>query len=279
MSECSLKDIREKGIECYGSTGRLLASLLVAALYGIGGALILGIVSALDGKFDDFTQTRRIYFALLSVAAGFAGLQLLMLFRRRLLKEVEDAVEAETLKAHKKIEEETARQVQRESKIRDVIDSLTDALDNLPEEKDSKDDPEYRSLAFAAKREATQILLEVPTHRRVVILLGRLEREISGYPEAISILTKAIVAWKRSKQPFEANYAALLFNRACYKNRLAEEFSKVSNSVQAEEKRGEAWTDLSEACELDENNKEEAKDDPDLATLYNSSSRKWEKSK
>lgn len=145
-------------------------------------------------------------------------------------------------------------------------------MENFPTNSPEKD-PEYRALAIAAKREATQVLVDAPTQRRVVILLGRLEREINGYRAAIDVLTKAVAAWKRLKQPFDIDYAALLFNRACYKNRLAE---GLSDSADAEKNRGSAWLDLQEACKLDEANHEEAKDDPDLSSLYNNGTRRWE---
>ena len=119
-----------------------------------------------------------------------------------------------------------------------------------------------------------------PSDRQLGILMGRVLLRLSSetkpedYDPAISVLTQFISERRRQQLVKNPDTAALLFNRACYKNRKAE---KVSDQSGQESLKKSAWEDLKLACDpsADPENKEEAQNEPDLASLPNNSDRTW----
>ena len=80
-------------------------------------------------------------------------------------------------------------------------------------------------------------------------------------PEAIRVLTSVMEI--RRQRGFQSNRddAAMLYNRACYYNQLAEQ---TADLPQREQSRQAAWTDLRESISLWPPNLAEAREDPDL---------------
>ena len=105
-------------------------------------------------------------------------------------------------------------------------------------------------------------------HRTFNILFGRLYKAQRDYPGAIAALTKAI----DSRTPAElegsekVDYAALVFNRACYLNLLSKENLAQNNPDLAEGNAAKAWNDLKIWAKLAPDEREGTSDE-DLAGL------------
>ena len=273
LSESSLREIRELGIKAYGSVGRFFACLGIGALWGIGGAFAFGAIASMDKKFDSFDNSKRISFALISVATGFAGLQFLILVSRRLAKEVDAAVQQRTQQVREELEEKNEKKSKQLEDLNEAQNALTHALSIAP------GDPLFNSITHEAKRKAEKAFQEYPANRTLAILFARLECEClskDNYDRAISLLSETIGDWKRCKKPLDEDFAALLFNRACYSNIKAELVAKAGDDPKAEALRQTAWNDLKESCQLDSYNKDEAHNDASLQSLVNGTTRKWE---
>jgi hypothetical protein len=272
LSEASLREIRENGIKAYGTRGRFLSCLAIGALWGMGGAMAFGAIASLDNKFENFDEAKRISFAFLSVATGFAGLQFLILISRRLSKEVNEAVKQETDKVRQEMVDNNEKQAKRLEELNDAISALSHAL-TIP-----ATDLLFPSIVGEAKRKGHKAFQTSSTHRPLVILLARLECECvnkNNYESAINILSEAIGDWRRKKDPFNIDFAALLYNRACYSNKHADSFAEKGNGAKSEEWKERAWKDLQESCKHDKHNKDEAVNDPFLASIINNGTRKW----
>lgn len=256
LAECPLKDLRQKGIEAFGNARRLWSCLLIGALWGIGGAISLAALAALDGKFDSFKESDQILFAFLSVASGFVGLQMLTLMGRRLTKEVEAAVDEKTREAKVEMKKES-----------EIVQELTEAMGSAV---GALGQP--LGTAAAYRKEALKKLLNVrnklPTNRTVNIYIGRIYRSIDELDNAIGSLSEALGARTKAKIIPNDDDSALLFNRACYYNLNAEKADTAGQGAEAELFRQKAWEDLKESCRLTPNNKAEAASDPDLRSLF-----------
>ncbi len=109
--------------------------------------------------------------------------------------------------------------------------------------------------------------------RGVGILLGRLHRGVpnSEKPEDLRSAIAALSAFitegiqQGRLRSGSMHHAALLYNRACYRNVLTR-----LNLIEKEEKATLvqfALADLSQSCEFDSSNRDEAKKDPDLLEI------------
>ncbi len=105
-------------------------------------------------------------------------------------------------------------------------------------------------------------------HRTFNVLLGRLHREQGDYAGAVAALTKAIESRSTTDlRPDEkADYGALLFNRACYRNFLSKEAAAQNRPELAEDHATKAWNDLKVWTILVPDERGEVKD-PDLVGL------------
>lgn len=109
-------------------------------------------------------------------------------------------------------------------------------------------------------------LTRYPTNRPIAIVLGRLIKEFDGKKEAIAHLDQVVSSFEAAKMTAgndATNYAALLYNRACYKNLLSDETEEPEKSKLKQS----AVEDLQKSWVLDEQNKKEAEQDSDLASL------------
>lgn len=267
LSAVTLEQIWEEGVKSFGNSKRLWACILISSLQGIGGALVFGGLAAFDGKLtlsDYFTQKYMVY-AFLSIATGFAGHKFLLVVSQKLTKDVEETIGKKTEKMRKQLEE----QAEKHGKLIEAVTTLTAAL-REPDEPAGH----FQSVAQEAMKKAEAATQLFPTDRQLGILTGRLLRRLEGYDAAISILSQFISGFKREGKANSADFAALLYNRACYKNRKAEE-AQIRGEADVEKIRSEAWEDLKNSCALDLTNKEEAQNDPDLQTLPNGSTRTW----
>ena len=155
---------------------------------------------------------------------------------------------------------------------------LLDAKSALRSVLNSTNPPEsqiFRSTAHEAMKKAFSVRKEFPTDRALAILMCRVERALNGYESAIRMLTQIITDFKRANKDSGPDFAALLYNRACYKARLGEELQNSGNANKKSELWKEAWDDLGESVKLDPANKEEAENDADLNFLPQVKNRAW----
>lgn len=154
---------------------------------------------------------------------------------------------------------------------------LISALDRL-EAASPLSDPFLSILIKESRREAETCLKFRTTSeraRQVGLLLGRLLRATDGYDAAIKAITRFEDTWQIFRREDDSHLAALLFNRACYRNCRADELAKLESpeeNMSAERLRCEAWEDLQKACQLDPDNLQEL-DDLDLKSLFQAPSR------
>jgi hypothetical protein len=166
-----------------------------------------------------------------------------------------------------KIRQDVSDQEEKLTLLNEAIPVLNLAINT------EKTSPDFSSISRLAFRKAEECRKELPTNRLIGILLGRLERKVNGYVAAIAVLDGFILEWIQAKKPINFDFAAFLFNRACYKNRRAEELELSGDKESAEKIRDSAWDDLKKSCEHDTENKSELSDD-DLKSLFNSTTRK-----
>jgi hypothetical protein len=113
----------------------------------------------------------------------------------------------------------------------------------------------------------------LPAHRTLAIFIGRLLVALDDLPGAIEHLDKVISFRQQQKLDTDADYGALLYNKACYLNLLAR-----SSAVPRDEEnlRNRAWKVLQACMQLVPGDKEEAQLDPDLADIVQPPDREWE---
>ncbi len=171
----------------------------------------------------------------------------------------------------KKIEQIREEQLRLIDRFADFASDLTFAFHVLSEKSTDR--------VWQAERRASQQQLEArrrdfPTLRRLGILLGRIHKHFGEYDLAINVLTEVMQARDDRQMPQDIDYAALLYNRACYRNRAAEEAQKKHDLANAQVFRKDAWLDLNRSVQIDSNNGPEAFDDKDFETLWNDHDRK-----
>src|SRR5579862_1774230 len=152
----------------------------------------------------------------------------------------------------------------------EIASTLTYGFSALVEKSDG---PEWQSARREAIRQIEILRREFPHWRRVGILLGRLHVRLGEYNDAIRVLTEVMDARDGKRMHPDADYAGLLYNRACYRNRVAE---KENGQAESEAKRVAAWKDLERSVKIDPENRSEAFRDPDFHSLWNDSDRKRE---
>lgn len=261
FGESSFKDIMKDGFKAYGKFGHLIICLLIGSLLGIGGASGVTWVAMLDGKFTDLDNIRDVsIFALTCILGGFSGLQILIILRKRLTKDMEDKMDKKADDIRHDIEKDIRNEA---AKYADAVSSATGAL--------SLKKPVRMSDAI---KKIEAIIEDYSTDRALNIFLGRLFRALGNLDSAIAALSRALET-RENKAGLKKNHddGALLYNRACYYNLQAEELDTAGNPKAAEKKRVLAWDDLKEAVLLDSDNKSEAEKDPDLVSLFKPGSR------
>lgn len=148
--------------------------------------------------------------------------------------------------------------------LQDALDVLRYALRGFEGDKIAPDQAAIR-LALERFKQCQGLF---PTHRTLAILGGRLFRELKRYDDAIAVMRQYLEEFKRTGKKPDADYAAVLYNQACYLN------LKAQQSAQPEEAkalRQMALQCVHESEQIDPENAREAKTDPDLETLFQGS--------
>ncbi|GAA5128156.1 hypothetical protein GCM10023212_34290 [Luteolibacter yonseiensis] len=138
------------------------------------------------------------------------------------------------------------------------------ALENDP------NDPGWQNARRDCIVQLNELRCDLPHWRRVGILLGRLHKSFDDHESAVKVLTEVIDARNQRRLPPDEDHAALLFNRACYRNMQAD----IVDKAQSDKLKKEAWEDLKHAILLNPNDLQEASDDSDLETLWNENERR-----
>ena len=173
------------------------------------------------------------------------------------------------MKSAQRKENELQKNIDNVSFLQDTLTTLRTAIAGL--ENNSRDDAIIR-LATTRSKDCQKLF---PTHRTLGILMGRLQRLLKNYDDAIAILNQFVSEWSRLEKVKNADLAAFLFNLACYKNLKAESLDQVNQKEDVEKLRQAAWEDLKKSCQIDPDNKKET-DDKDLVSLFNDTTRKKE---
>ena len=106
----------------------------------------------------------------------------------------------------------------------------------------------------------------------MAIFIGRLLVALDDLPGAIEHLDVVISFRQKQKLDTDADYAALLYNKACYLNLLARSSAVPRDE---EDRRVVAWKVLQACVQLVPADKEEAQLDPDLADIVKPPDREW----
>lgn len=222
--------------------------LVTSAIIGLSGALALQFILIWLNAFHDTNETKDIVFLVsISVAAGFGARILLPEITERLRDQVK-TLRAETDKSTTKAEEaaKKAEAAATEAKNSAIITRAVAALTPGTPVGDKKSSIE----------ELMPIHEKEPKNRRFVILIGRLHRALKDYPAGISVLEN-FIALKEKDGEHDDDCAAALYNRACYWRLLWGETKK-------EEYKKMALESLARSIKISEENKTDAKSDPDF---------------
>lgn len=160
--------------------------------------------------------------------------------------------------------DENRRKIERTDRYVELIDDMTFAFHVLSVR---LDDPEWDAARHDAKRALLEQRRELPDSRRLAILLGRLYKHFRDYDAAVRVLTETMAERDRKQMPQDRDYAALLYNRACYQTLNAAKLEPLQPQ-RARTLRSQAWKDLNFSIALEPENKSEAKADLDLQTLW-----------
>jgi len=253
LSLLNPKDILRDGKATIGSYPRFLATVAIGTVSGAGGGIAYGAILALADKFDEpLEASDRLLIAGTALAAGFLGIWMI---KRLAIQIDEEALRRLETRTEKRIVEEAASI----GEYSDAIDIARDVL-----QKDTKGAD--RTLD-GQRREALAKLEKVRPHSRhsrpLGIYLGRLYRQLGDLDSAIQVLSEVIEARKKERR-VGVDLAALLYNRACYRNLLA---GRTNDPRKAAELRSQAWEDLRECVRLSPADLDEARHDDDLVGL------------
>jgi len=160
--------------------------------------------------------------------------------------------------------EENRRKIEKTDRYLELIYDLTFAFHVLSVR---LDDPEWDAARHDAELKLHEWRRELPDSRRLAILLGRLYKHFRNYEAGVRILTDAMADRDKKHMPQDTDYAALLYNRACYQALSAGQLGR-SDAQRARTLRYQAWKDLNFSIALDPDNQKEATGDPDLHTLW-----------
>ena len=129
----------------------------------------------------------------------------------------------------------------------------------------SEDHPEAALRRRQAIQELEQSRLIAPNNRRIGIVLSRLFRHQRDLPGAIKVLSEVLEVRRRQAITPNKDDADLCFNRACYRNLLAENIADEEGKKQM---RDLAWDDLIRSIVISPENRKDARDDVDLKELW-----------
>jgi hypothetical protein len=230
---------------------------LVKAL--IGASLVrlesikMQVIKLSERLCETVPQLGHTHFALFLIIyyfiLGFIGVYLLTRF--------------EMIRALKHAEEDLKEQFDRikDIEFRDRVVSKYEHFLNL-----SKTDLSYSTTKTRIFGDLKKALEIDPSDRYAVIPLAHLLSVDQKYDEAIACLNSTLEFRRKNRGMKEdVDDAAMLFNIACYQNRIAE--GLPPNDSASENLRKTAWENLKKSIRLDPLNKDEANMEPDLETL------------
>jgi hypothetical protein len=220
-------------------------------LVGLGGALAFFLVLIWVGKFpDNPTKTSEFLFLItLSFVSGFVGDRILSKVASGLENQIAQALDKQIPDLKKDVQKDVDPKMRAALAVMSALTNLNNAAGVLPQT--FSDDA--RDLEQARK--------EVPLHRQVNILLGRVYAEgLKDYNSGIKVLGEFIEKKKAAGQGSDKDVADALFNRACYLSRKAEALSGDEQKAILRQ----SVADLEQSLTLSPDNLEDAKRDRDL---------------
>lgn len=130
----------------------------------------------------------------------------------------------------------------------------------------------HKDINPASRRDALnqlkRVLPKIPYSRRVGILVGRLHAFFGEYKEAIEVLNGVMRQRDELKYTPDEDYAALLYNCACYLNLRANKATTPEELTMVAGWREESWTKLKLSVSFDEENYDQATKESDFDSLW-----------
>ncbi|MFZ4778640.1 MAG: hypothetical protein ACOYM3_25005 [Terrimicrobiaceae bacterium] len=268
----------KEGRSAYGNRRRLLWVIFLGGLFGVGSAISAGIILYCDGKLDtDITKDAKslVLLSSLGVIAGFSGIRLLRIMSGKLEKRVEeiDGAVREEKKITAKLQLDLKKQIQRADTMAEDTRRLAEALSfaggilGRPDKGEGSE-----SIIDEAIEGLETVRGKFPAIRSIGIYLGRLYRRVLKLDLAITVLSEVLETRRRENLVPDKDDAALLFNRACYKNlrAVAEPDPAVKSKLEKL-----AIDDLKEVEKISPHDFLEAQLDSDLKSLFKNNPLPW----
>ena len=219
-----------------------LVLLLFSAVVGLSGAIAIQFIFVLLQSFKaDNTNTNILFLFSISVAAGFGARHILPLLTERLKQQVTGI-------------DQKATDAQREAM--EAIDEVREAqfVIHLMHALSPNATASERHEAI---EELAPRVQDDPTNRLNTILLGRLYRARKDYQSAINVLDNFLRHKEQQGESRDEDYAAALYNKACY-------YTLWWDETNDERHKDLALESLSASIEIWPENKNDAKSDPDF---------------
>lgn len=222
--------------------------ILGAVCLGIGGALAINYFLVAINKLDITNNPKNIMCLIgLNTVAGYLG--------RRALAGIAGKVERE-LQAFKTKTIEVEGEIKKEVSLSNALENSYIAL-NTGIYTDVKD----------AIKNLVSFREQFPTHRKLAIILGRLYKKLEEFDDAINVLT-VFLRNKEKKNEIDIDYAAALYNRACYNTLAYAEAAKIKRpSVSHYQLKTNALEDLRKTVGLNPDHKKDAAEDKDFDSI------------
>ncbi len=205
-----------------GKSHEVIGALLVGSVGGIGGAVAVLAIIVADGKLASPPRDAEVLgLCALGITAGFVGFKLIKLLANRLGAEIETQIKdnrSDMIALTKRVEEAEKHASQ--------MAALNAAVFEGFEIANRKERAPKAEIQGALERVRAS-LNDYPTDRTAGIIAARLLRNLRRLPEAIVQLTTVLDTRNKSGIQENSDTAALLFNRACYRNILADTLGEV----------------------------------------------------
>jgi tetratricopeptide (TPR) repeat protein len=217
-------------------------------LSGIGGAFALNLFLISINKIEYSNELKNVMVLIgTNMVGGFLGYKALSGVANRIEKE---------FKSFKKETRITEKEIRTEVKLTEALDEGTTALSTK-----KQSDMEY------AIQQLLPFIEIYPTHRKLIILIGRLYRWRGLYKEAIGVLSEFIKNKSKLGQTDEA-YAVALYNRACYNTQIFYKLTDEKQNFEAKTYRELVLDDLKTSIFIFPNHKIDAISDEDFRALW-----------
>ncbi len=197
------------------------------------------------------------------------------------LKEFEDHIDSSKTRVEASVTKLEARITSEKKETEDNLDTLLEYASvvahaavvlSLAPSTDVKETEKQNKKRREVVRRLQDLQTRVPTLRTLAIFISRLYRALGEFPTAIKFLDRTIAKRDELQMNQDSDYAALLYNKACYLNLQAR---RTRAGEEQENLRADAWSALQKCVQINQLDRSEAQDDEDLADLIRPPDRDW----